>query len=663
MKKIVSRLTILTLSAFLAAAALFFILYRYDNKYITRASVSQDGVVILPGSQEDSDHISWLVEGWEFFPDQIIEPGETVSGSVSMYIGQYFSFSSFHSDNSPFGEGTYRLTLHGIGDYTLLLPEVFSACKVYINGVLAASAGSLSPYSPYVRDLIVPIEAKGDTEILIQVSNYTHYYSGITYPPAIGSPRAVSLLLSSRMLFYGFLCFTSLALALFSSVVWLGFKKDQKAIAQNRWLGIAAFSFALHICYPFVRLFGLPVTEPLYALEDASASMLLLCTVKTVSLLCLKKNSRTDCLLTGISAGFVIISAVFPLAVLPRLPGFVPVYGQIVFWYKAMVSVFMIFLLLKNCLRTSEKHSAPLIPGLVFFFVSLGAHALTLGHFEPARFVWFEEWGSFILILLFAFRMAAVNISVIRENNYLNTHLQEEVAHKTAALTTLLDERRMLLASFAHDLKTPLTSITTFTRLVELDNTGLDDESRLYLDTIRRKTGEMKQQLDMLHEFTSQDVSAVSLESINLCDLIMEFYEINKPDIDVAGLNFELSLPRGAQLYILGDREKLMSVLQNLVYNAVSFTPVNGTIRISLHRDRSRAVISVADTGSGIAKEDLSNIFNCFFTRRKDNSGEGLGLYIAKSIVMEHGGDIQVSSTPGEGSVFTLWLPVDEQKR
>ena len=259
--------------------------------------------------------------------------------------------------------------------------------------------------------------------------------------------------------------------------------------------------------------------------------------------------------------------------------------------------------------------------------------------------------------------MAAVNISVIRENNYLNTHLQEEVAHKTAALTTLLDERRMLLASFAHDLKTPLTSITTFTRLVELDNTGLDDESRLYLDTIRRKTGEMKQQLDMLHEFTSQDVSAVSLESINLCDLIMEFYEINKPDIDVAGLNFELSLPRGAQLYILGDREKLMSVLQNLVYNAVSFTPVNGTIRISLHRDRSRAVISVADTGSGIAKEDLSNIFNCFFTRRKDNSGEGLGLYIAKSIVMEHGGDIRVSSTPGEGSVFTLWLPVDEQKR
>ena len=72
MKKIVSRLTILTLSAFLAAAALFFILYRYDNKYITRASVSQDGVVIITGSQEDSDHISWLVEGGEFFPDQII---------------------------------------------------------------------------------------------------------------------------------------------------------------------------------------------------------------------------------------------------------------------------------------------------------------------------------------------------------------------------------------------------------------------------------------------------------------------------------------------------------------------------------------------------------------------------------------------------------------
>ena len=662
MKKSLPRLTSLTLILCLAAAGLFYILYYIDNKYTTRADVSQDGVVSLLEPSDNSDDIAWLVEGWDFYPDQIIEPGETGDNAIHMYIGQFFSFSAFHSDGSPYGLGTYAITLRGTGTYSLLLPEVFCACRVYVNGELVSSSGFFSPYSPHVTDLIIPVEADSDTEILIQVMNYTHYYSGITYPPAIGSPEAISRLVTSRMIFYGFLCFTSLALALFSAAIWFG-QKDRAGAAENRWLGILSLAFALHICYPFVRFFGVPVTEPLYALEDATAALVLLCVAKIISMQYSDTEFRLDRILTGISSGFVVICTIFPLFLLQKLPGFVPIYGQIVFWYKAVLSVLMLLLILSGCMLKPKVHTALLIPGLAFYAVSLTAHAVTLGSFEPARTGWFEEWGAYILVIFFAIRMAVVNISLIKENQHLNAHLQEEVLHKTQALSTLLDERRTLLASFAHDLKTPITSITTFTRLVELDNTGLDDEARQYLDTIRKKTREMQLQINYLSEFTRQDVSAASFLRLDLCSLVKEFYELNKPDIDVAGLDFQLSLPHLSPLYILGDRERLINVLQNLVYNAVSFTPENGVIRLTLRRSYPYAVIRVEDTGEGIEEECLPDVFNRYFTKRRDNSGQGLGLYIVKTIVMEHGGDVSVSSTPGEGSIFTVRLPLSESEQ
>ena len=87
--------------------------------------------------------------------------------------------------------------------------------------------------------------------------------------------------------------------------------------------------------------------------------------------------------------------------------------------------------------------------------------------------------------------MALKNMEILRENRRLNEHLQEEIARKTESLSRLLEERRLLLSAFAHDLKTPVTSIHTFTRLVEMDSAGLDEESRpvsyTHLDVYKRQ--------------------------------------------------------------------------------------------------------------------------------------------------------------------------------
>lgn len=262
------------------------------------------------------------------------------------------------------------------------------------------------------------------------------------------------------------------------------------------------------------------------------------------------------------------------------------------------------------------------------------------------------------MILCFAVRMVLRNMEIIRENQHLNEHLQEEIAHKTESLSKLLEERRMLLSGFAHDLKTPITSITTFTRLVELDNTQLDEESRQYLDIIRRKTKEIQEQLSTINEFTQIDSAPSVFEPLDLCLLLRDFYVKNKPDINVSGISFELLTKDDEPVMVYGDPRKLISVLQNLVFNAVSFTPEGGTIRLFLGKEQETVILRVEDTGAGISENDIPHIFDRLFTHRINNEGNGLGLFIVKSIITEHRGTIEVDSALGKGTVFTIKMPI-----
>lgn len=115
---------------------------------------------------------------------------------------------------------------------------------------------------------------------------------------------------------------------------------------------------------------------------------------------------------------------------------------------------------------------------------------------------------------------------------------------------------------------------------------------------------------------------------------------------------------RGEELYVSAGETQLRAALENLCYNALSFTPPGGRITLSLRREGGSAVICVADTGSGIAPEDLPHVFERGFTRRPDGSGEGLGLYIVRTFALEHGGRAEAQSQPGKGSTFKLHLPL-----
>jgi len=111
-----------------------------------------------------------------------------------------------------------------------------------------------------------------------------------------------------------------------------------------------------------------------------------------------------------------------------------------------------------------------------------------------------------------------------------------------------------------------------------------------------------------------------------------------------------------------GDADQLKQVLVALLDNALKYTPYEGTISLSLTTDERFAIVKVSDTGIGISPDDLPHIFERFYradrTRSRERGGSGLGLAIVQSIVQEHQGTIEVESTPGRGSTFTLSLPL-----
>lgn len=651
MKKGTVRSLLLPLCLLLAAAVAFCGLYRWDNKY-TAALPGGPGYNVLPGSR---DAPAFLVDGWEYYPGELLSPEALSSREAAYhtYAGEYPNFSAHLG--SPYGAATYRLRLENRGgaeDLALYLPELLCAGRVYLNGTLAGEQGSLSPYRPHVTDRLYPLPGGVEVEIVIQCANYTHYYSGLYYPPAVGSTAALSRMTAARLMVYALLCFAPLALALSQLALWF-FDRDK----QSFRLGLLCLAFSLRVCYPFLRALGLPLVRPLYALEDFCGNTVLLLAILLAGELsgaAIRWYHRYAAL--PAAAALCAVTVVFPLFILPYAPLFINTYGAVLFVWKAAAGAYLLFLALRGR-PAAGPLGGYLLSATGLYGLSVAASALTINRFEPIRGAWPEEYGGFALVVGFAALMVHRGVLLSQENKRLNLHLQEEVSRKTQALETLLSERKELLAGFLHDLKNPLAAMRGYAQLVSRGGVALDQETAAYLSALTERAEAVGERLELLQNFSRGERGTTDFQPIPLNDFLRQFYEDNRPDMELSGQRFLLETP-SAPLVISGSRERLRSALENLCYNALSFTPEDGTVTLALGEEEGMAVIRVSDTGRGIAPEDLPHIFDRGFTHRPEGGGEGMGLFLVRTAAIEHGGSVEAASRLGEGSVFTLRLPL-----
>jgi signal transduction histidine kinase len=219
-------------------------------------------------------------------------------------------------------------------------------------------------------------------------------------------------------------------------------------------------------------------------------------------------------------------------------------------------------------------------------------------------------------------------------------------------------------ADAAHELRTPLAATrATIESVLELEVLP-EAEARNTLHTIERQNNRLAQLVQDLLLLSRMDLQVLPVKHQACClnslltDVLDEFSAM------AIAANVELKLDFRVQrpVYVLGNEEQLFQLIANLVANAIHYTPVDGSITVSLSCDPSHAVIQVRDTGIGIAPEDQLRIFDRFYRVSRDRSrqtgGAGLGLAIAQAIVNAHHGNLQVESQVGQGSLFTAQLPL-----
>lgn len=222
-----------------------------------------------------------------------------------------------------------------------------------------------------------------------------------------------------------------------------------------------------------------------------------------------------------------------------------------------------------------------------------------------------------------------------------------------------------LVASISHELRTPLTSVQSFTELL-LDGLGSDgcDDQRQYLDVIARNTRRLVRSVEDLLVVDRLESRQLTIERqpVDMAVLVSMAVSSIRPLAEQNRLVLSSEVLPGPPFN--GDRDRLGQLIDNLLTNAVKFTPAGGHIEVEAWADGAAWHLAVVDDGIGIPADDLPRLFAEFF--RASNAqhsappGSGLGLAIAKVVAELHGGTIDVSSQPAHGSRFEVTLPLDD---
>ncbi|MBJ7456844.1 MAG: PAS domain S-box protein [Thermoleophilia bacterium] len=221
------------------------------------------------------------------------------------------------------------------------------------------------------------------------------------------------------------------------------------------------------------------------------------------------------------------------------------------------------------------------------------------------------------------------------------------------------------LAMVSHELRTPLSAVIGYLELAIADTT--DEDVRDLLQVAERNGRRLSALVRDILLVAQADAGRLGLDlrSVRLGDLVSQAVEAAGPSATAKGIALEQDVR--ADPWIQGDADRLGQILDNLISNAIKFSPPGSHVRVGLETDDAFARIAVADDGPGIPRDERARLFEPFYRARQATAdvvpGSGLGLAVVKAIAEAHGGAVRVESEPGRGSVFRTDLPLAEMNQ
>lgn len=239
--------------------------------------------------------------------------------------------------------------------------------------------------------------------------------------------------------------------------------------------------------------------------------------------------------------------------------------------------------------------------------------------------------------------------------------LAEAMNNMATSLSDSETTRRSFIANVSHELKTPMTTIAGFIDGI-LDGTITQKDQKKYLNIVSQEVKRLSRLVGTMLDLTRIDNGELNLHmgTFDLSEIILSTVltferAIDEKKIDIRGLEKLQSVT------VEGDPDMIHQVVYNLVENAVKFTNENGFIEFSMIIAENRVISQIKNSGLGIVPEEIGMIFERFYktdkSRSKDRNGMGLGLFIVKTIMHLHGGDINADSALNEYTSFEFWLP------
>jgi signal transduction histidine kinase len=270
---------------------------------------------------------------------------------------------------------------------------------------------------------------------------------------------------------------------------------------------------------------------------------------------------------------------------------------------------------------------------------------------------WVIAGSAIVLFVLVLLRM----VDVVQRHEA--GAAREQALEKTTARLRELDQLKdQFVATVSHELRTPLTSIHGYLGLVLDDEAGeLSDEQRKFLSIAGRNTDRLRrlvQDLLLISELDAEELD-FDFHKLDLPAIALESLESARPQAEAAGISLELV--EDGPMRLMGDRVRLGQLLDNMISNALKFTPRGGSVSVRTMHSNGSAVLEVEDTGIGIAADEQQHLFDRFFRTRAAGEqaiqGTGLGLSISQAIAQAHGGLIEVTSEEHVGTTFRVAFP------
>ena len=228
-----------------------------------------------------------------------------------------------------------------------------------------------------------------------------------------------------------------------------------------------------------------------------------------------------------------------------------------------------------------------------------------------------------------------------------------------AAMLSRMESLVRLAGGIAHEIGNPLNAITIHLELLKKRLAGLPGGQRKEiadsLSDIQDETRRLDRIIRNFLKATRKPPLRFHLDDLN--EVLADALSFLKPQMDVAKILIKFSKDKGLPGFLM-DRERLYYAFMNLIKNALEAMPKGGTLKIAVTHKQHCAVVTLADTGCGIAEKDLSRIFDIYYTTKPE--GSGLGLMMVYDAVTEHGGKIEVASRLNKGTTFKILLPIRE---